>query len=107
MTDGLIIQEMKNRPGQNNRVIHDNRKDNKKMKELYEAIEAKIKASGYPRAISGEDVYNDICDQIDGKENEDDVIFEYHITIQDEDFNLGILKMRTPEGVFETDFDAE
>lgn len=88
------------------------------MKELYEAIEAKIKASGYPRAISGEDVYvyNDICDQIDGKENgsyvllskfEDDVIFEYHITIQDEDFNLGILTMRTPEGVFETDFDAE
>ena len=116
MTDGLIIQEMKNRPGQNNRVIHDNRKDNKKMKELYEAIEAKIKASGYPRAISGEDVYNDICDQIDGKENgsyvllskfEDDVIFEYHITIQDEDFNLGILTMRTPEGVFETDFEAE
>lgn len=52
MTDGLIIQEMKNRPGQNNRVIHDNRKDNKKMKELYEAIEAKIKVSGYPRAIS-------------------------------------------------------
>lgn len=43
MTDGLIIQEMKNRPGQNNRVIHDNRKDNKKMKELYEAIEAKLK----------------------------------------------------------------
>ena len=38
------------------------------MKELYEAIEAKIKASGYPRAISGEDVYNDICDQIDGRE---------------------------------------
>ena len=30
------------------------------MKELYEAIEAKIKASGYPRAISGEDVYNDM-----------------------------------------------
>ena len=86
------------------------------MKELYEAIEVKIKASGYPRAISGEDVYNDICDQIDGKEKgsyvllskyEDDVIFEYHITIQDEDFNLGILTMRTPKGVFETDFDAE
>ena len=115
MTDGLIIQEMRNQPGQNNRVIHDKRKDNKKMKELYEAIETKIKASGYPRAISGEDVYNDICDQIDGKENgsyvllskfEDDVIFEYHITIQDEDFNLGILTMRTPEGMFETDFDA-
>ena len=85
------------------------------MNELYESIEQKIKASGYPRAISGEDVYNDICDQIDGKENgtylllskfEEDVVFEYHITIQDEDFNLGILTMRTPEGVFEADFDA-
>ena len=37
---------------------------------------------------------------------EEDVVFEYHITIQDEDFNLGILTMRTPEGVFEADFDA-
>lgn len=37
------------------------------MNELYEAIEAKIKASGYPREISGEAVYNDICDQIEGK----------------------------------------
>ena len=75
---------------------------------------AKIKASGYPREISGEAVYNDICDQIEGKENgeyvvlskfEEDVVFEYHITISDEEFNLGILTMRTPEGVFETDFD--
>ena len=86
------------------------------MNELYEAIEKKIKSSGYPRLISGEDVYDDICDQIEGKENgeyillskfDDDVVFEYHITIQDDDFNLGILTMRTPEGVFETDFDAE
>ena len=84
------------------------------MNELYEAIEAKIKASGYPRGISGEAVYNDICDQIEGKENgdyvvlskfEEDVVFEYHITISDEAFNLGILTMRTPEGIFETDFD--
>lgn len=85
------------------------------MNELYKAIEEKIKSSGYPRVISGADVYNDICDQIDGKENgsyillskfEEDVVFEYHITIQDEEFNLGILKMKTPEGEFEADFDA-
>ena len=84
------------------------------MNELYEAIEAKIKESGYPRDISGADVYDDICDQIEGKENgdyvllskfEEDVVFEYHITISDEEFNLGVLTMRTPEGVFETDFD--
>lgn len=86
------------------------------MNELYEAIEKKIKASGYPRAISGADVYDDICDQIEGKENgeyillskfDEDVVFEYHITIQDENFNLGILTMKTLEGVFKADFDAE
>lgn len=86
------------------------------MNKLYEAIEKKIKASGYPRAISGADVYDDICDQIEGKENgeyillskfDEDVVFEYHITIQDENFNLGILTMKTPEGVYQADFDAE
>ena len=84
------------------------------MNELFEVIEKKIKEAGYPRKISGADVYDDICDQIEGKENGEyillskieDVIFEYHITIQDEDFNLGILTMKTPEGTFEADFDA-
>ena len=84
------------------------------MNELYEAIEQKIKSSGYPRKISGADVYNDICDQIEGKENgmyillskfEEDVVFEYHITILDDDFNIGLLTLRTPEGVIETNFD--
>ena len=86
------------------------------MDELYQIIEQKIKASGYPREISGAKVYNDICDQIEGKENgeylllskfEDDVVFEYHITVKDEEFNLGILTMKAPERVFEADFDAE
>ena len=54
------------------------------MKELYEMIEKKIRESGYPRPIVGSDVYDDICDQIEGKENgsyvvlskfDDDVIF--------------------------------
>lgn len=84
------------------------------MNELYKLMEDKIKSSGYPRAISGEDVYEDICDQIEGKENgsyvllskfEDDAIFEYHITVMDEEFNLGVLTMRLPEGVFEVNFD--
>ena len=93
------------------------------MEELYRIIEQKIKDAGYSRAISGEMVYGDICDQIEGKENgsyvllskvedyvllskfDDDVIFEYHITAMDDEFNLGLLTIRTPEGVFETDFD--
>lgn len=86
----------------------------KKMEELYRTIEEKIKESGYRRHISGEDVYNDICDQIDGKENgsylllskfEDDVMLEYNITIMDDEFNLGILTLNTPEGKFSVDFD--
>lgn len=85
------------------------------MNKLYKAIEEKIKESGYPKEISGRDVYNDICDQIEDKENgtylllskfEEDVIFEYHITIQDNGFNLGLLTIRTPEGIYQTDFDA-
>ena len=40
------------------------------MEELYQAIEEKIKASGYPREISGERVYDDICDQIEEKKTE-------------------------------------
>ena len=92
------------------------RKRGKCMNELYEAIEKNIQDAGSPRNISGADVYDDICDQIEGKENgeyillskfDDDVVFEYHITIQDDDFNLGILTMKTPEGVFEVDFDEE
>lgn len=86
------------------------------MNELYQAIEKKIKESGYPREILGQMVYEDICEQIDGKENgvylliskfEADVIFEYHITIMDDEFNLGVLTMRTPEGEFVVDFDKE
>ena len=85
------------------------------MDELYKAIEAKIKESGYTREISGRDVYNDICDQIDGKENgsymplskfEDDVVFEYQITVMDSEFNLGLLTIKAPEGEFKIDFDA-
>ena len=84
------------------------------MEELYRAIEQKIKEAGYPGEISGEAVYEDICDQIEGKEKgtyillskfDEDVVFEYHITVMDDEFNLGVLTIRTPEGVYEMDFD--
>lgn len=84
------------------------------MNELYEIIEKKIKAAGYLKEISGREVYDDICDQIEGKENgayvllskfREDEVFEYHITIMDEEFNLGLLIIRTPDGVYQTDFD--
>lgn len=84
------------------------------MEELYRAIEQKIKASGYPGEISGQDVYEDICDQIEEKDNggylllskfDENVVFEYQITIMDEEFNLGLLTIRTPEGEYLVNFD--
>ena len=40
------------------------------MNELYRVIEKKIKASGYPRAISGEAVYDDIATRLKEKKME-------------------------------------
>ena len=91
------------------------KKNNIKWKKERERKHERIIWSNW-KENSGEDVYDDICDQIEGKENgeyillskfDDDVVFEYHITIQNDDFNLGILTMKTPEGVFEVDFDEE
>ena len=50
------------------------------MDELYQAIEEKIKAAGYPREISGQAVYEDICDQIEGKENGSYVLLSKEVT---------------------------
>lgn len=70
------------------------------MEELYRAIEDKIREAGYTREVSGQDIYEDICEQIEEKENGsyillskffDDVLFEYVVTIMDEDFNLSTL----------------
>ena len=56
------------------------------MEEFYKAIEDKIKASGYPGEVNGENIYNDICDQMEEKENgtylflskkDNGVVFEY------------------------------
>lgn len=84
------------------------------MEEFYKEIEKKIKAGGYLGELSGEELYEDICEQIDGKENgeyvllskkSDELMLEYHITIYDEEFNLGILRITTPQGDYVIDFD--
>ena len=38
------------------------------MDEMYRTIEEKIRLSGYAGAVDGEEIYNDICDQIEDKE---------------------------------------
>ena len=39
------------------------------MEELYRMIEETIKATGYRGKIDGQDIYEDICDQIEDKES--------------------------------------
>ncbi len=86
------------------------------MDELYQAIEEKIKAAGYPREYPDRLFTKISVTRLKEKkmavmyycpEFEDDVIFEYHITIMDHEFNLGILTMRLPEGVYAANFDED
>ncbi|MGN0298840.1 MAG: hypothetical protein ACI4C1_06655 [Lachnospiraceae bacterium] len=85
------------------------------MEELYQMIEEKIKAAGYDKEIDGSDIYNEICDEIEDKENGDYVLmvkkdgnehFEYHVQIHDEDFNLSSLTIIDGENKWLIDFDA-
>ena len=84
------------------------------MEDLFNMLEARIKSSGCTRDINGEDIYNDICDQIEDKENgtymvlskfADDILMEYTITIMDDDFNLEKITVRTDGNVYTADFD--
>ena len=84
------------------------------MEELYAAIENKIKEAGYTREVSGKDIYDDICEQIDDKEDGsyiliskffDDTIFEYVVTIMEDEFNLSTLTINENGNKTVIDFD--
>lgn len=84
------------------------------MEELYQMIEDKIYASGYEGKVSGEEIYDEICDEIEDKEEgsyifmskkEDDVIYEYKIDVMEEEFNLSYLDIKANGNVYHIDFD--
>ncbi|CEO06253.1 hypothetical protein [Paraclostridium sordellii] len=86
------------------------------MEEIYRLIEEKIKNAGYNGPIIGEEIYDEICDEIEDKENgsyifmskkEDDVLFEYKIDVMDENFNLSYIDIVTPVGKVHIDFDEK
>ena len=85
------------------------------MEELYRLIEEKIKASGYPGEVNGEAIYNEICDEMEQKENgsyllmikqDGDVYFECKVDIMDEEFDLPFMDIHAGEKVYHVDFDA-
>lgn len=85
------------------------------MRELYELIEAKIKASGYPGEIDGADFYSDISDEADQQENgtyvflikKSDVLsYKGCMTIMEDAFDLHYVDIHVGEKVYHVDFDA-
>lgn len=67
------------------------------MEEFYEAIEERIRQAGYRGVVDGEEIYDEISDEIEDKENgeyilmsrqEDDRYMEYYVTVLDEEFDL-------------------
>jgi hypothetical protein len=84
------------------------------MEEFYQAIEETIRMTGYEGPVNGEEIYNDICDEIDDKEpgayifmskKTDDTFFEYKIQIFEDQFNLSAVDIHTPDMVYHADFD--
>lgn len=84
------------------------------MEELYEFIENKVKESGYTKEISGYELYNEICDFIEDKENgtyifmskpDKDMVMEYKVDVMSDNFNLSYIKITTPSEVYHCDFD--
>ena len=76
------------------------------MDEFYRVIEDKIRRSGYDGPADGEDIYNDICDQMEDKEEgvyvfmskkTEDIFFEYKVEIFEDQFNLSYIDLHTPD----------
>ena len=84
------------------------------MEELYRMIEDKIYAAGYEGQVSGEEIYDEICDEIEDKEEgsyiimskkEDDTIYEYKIDVMEDQFNLSYLDIKANGKTYHIDFD--
>ena len=84
------------------------------MEELYRMIEDKIYAAGYEGQVSGEEIYDDICDEIEDKEEgsyifmskkEDDTIYEYKFDVMEDQFNLSYLDIKANGKTYHIDFD--
>lgn len=85
------------------------------MEELYELIEQKIKASGYPGHIDGREFYNDVSSEADEKEPgtyvfgiKKDELLSYQgcMDILEDQFDLHYVDIILGEKTFHIDFDS-
>lgn len=85
------------------------------MKELYRLIESKIKASGYPEPIDGEEFYWDISDEAENQESgtylfiikkSDSLSYKGSMTIMEDEFDLHYVDIHSGDETYHIDFDA-
>ena len=84
------------------------------MEEFYQAIEDAIRKSGYEGSVNGQDIYDEICDEIEDKEpgayvfmskKTDEIFFEYKIQIFEDQFNLSAIDIHSSGTVYHADLD--
>ncbi|MDK2967014.1 MULTISPECIES: hypothetical protein [Lacrimispora] len=84
------------------------------MDEFYQAIEKAIQNTGYDGPVSGQDIYDEICDEIEDKEpgayvfmskKTDEIFFEYKIQIFEDQFNLSAIDIHSGGKVYHADLD--
>lgn len=84
------------------------------MEEFYQAIKDAIQKAGYNGPVDGAEIYNEICDEMEGKEpgayvfmvkKTDEIFFEYKIQIFEDQFNLSSIDVHTPGDVYHADLD--
>lgn len=85
------------------------------MEELYRLIEAKIKASGYPGEIDGQEFYDDVSAEAEEREpgtymfliKKDELLtYQGCMDIMEDQFDLHYVDILLGEKAFHIDFDA-
>lgn len=85
------------------------------MEELFQLIEEKIKASGYPGIIDGKEFYEEVSEEADEHENgtyifvikkSDTMFYQGCMEILDHEFDLHTLDIHIGDTVYHVDFDA-
>ena len=86
------------------------------MEEIVQLIEARIKATGYPKEIDGLEFYKDISAESEEKENgsylflvkkSDTLIYEGSMTVFEDEFDLHYVDIIDDGQTYHVDFDAE
>lgn len=86
------------------------------MEEIFAFIEEKIKQSGYPGFISGEEFYDDVADEAENQDpgsyivmiKKDDLLhYEARVDILEDAFDLHSCEIHFADKVYTVDFDEE